>query len=93
MLCQLLGLTEPSGACMVTLMANSPTVLNGIRTQLSPREREVVALVSLGDGNPEIAEKLVISVKTVEGHIANAVMATGSRNRVDLAVKWALGQL
>lgn len=36
---------------------------------LSPREREVLAFLRKGWGNAEIAEKLGISVKTVEGHI------------------------
>ncbi len=36
---------------------------------LSPREREVLAFLGKGWGNAEIAEKLGISVKTVEGHI------------------------
>jgi DNA-binding CsgD family transcriptional regulator len=36
---------------------------------LSTREREVLALLKRGLGNAEIAEKLGISVKTVEGHI------------------------
>lgn len=36
---------------------------------LTPREREVLALLAEGLGNAEIAGRLGISVKTVEGHI------------------------
>jgi DNA-binding NarL/FixJ family response regulator len=36
---------------------------------LSAREREILTLLKRGLGNAEIAEKLGISVKTVEGHI------------------------
>ncbi|MCD6540278.1 response regulator transcription factor [Candidatus Bipolaricaulota bacterium] len=36
---------------------------------LSAREREVLALLGKGWGNAEIAERLGISVKTVEGHL------------------------
>ena len=39
--------------------------------QLTPREREVAALVCLGYANGEIAERLVISQSTVKTHIRN----------------------
>jgi len=38
-------------------------------TQLSQREREVANLVAAGNSNPEIAEALYLSPKTVEGHM------------------------
>lgn len=40
--------------------------------RLSPRELEVVALVSAGLANKSIAQHLQISVKTIEKHRANA---------------------
>lgn len=39
--------------------------------ELTDREREVLTLIAQGVSNKEIAEKLVISIKTVSNHITN----------------------
>lgn len=57
--------------------------------ELSPRETEVLALIAAGYTNQQIAEKLVISVKTVETHKAHIMEKLGARSRVDL-VRYAL---
>ena len=41
---------------------------------LSPREAEVLQLVAEGDANKQIAEKLAISIKTVEKHRENLML-------------------
>lgn len=63
---------------------DAPTVDN-----LTPREQEVLTLIADGLTNPEIAEKLVISVKTVDRHRENIMTKLNLHNRVDL-VKYAL---
>lgn len=52
--------------------------------QLTPREAEVLGLLALGYMNPEIAEKLVLSVRTVETHRANIQRKTGLTSRAEL---------
>jgi DNA-binding NarL/FixJ family response regulator len=44
---------------------------NGDLAELSEREREVLELIAEGYNNTEIAQKLVISPKTVRNHITN----------------------
>ena len=53
---------------------------------LTRRELEVLDLVSQGLSNQEIADKLFISKRTVDGHKANLILKTGSKNIVHLLV-------
>ncbi len=55
---------------------------------LSPREREVAALVAGGLSNREIATRLVITERTAEGHVAHILDRLGFRTRVQIAA-WA----
>jgi DNA-binding NarL/FixJ family response regulator len=55
------------------------------RDGLTPREIDVLHLLAAGHSNPEIAASLVISVKTVERHLANVYAKIGARSRVDAA--------
>jgi len=54
--------------------------------KLTRREIEVLNLVSMGLSNSEIADKLFISKRTVDGHKANLIQKTGSKNIVDLLI-------
>lgn len=54
---------------------------------LSPREHEVVHLVSLGAAGPEIAGELQISPETVRTHVRNAMEKLGARSRAHLVAK------
>jgi DNA-binding NarL/FixJ family response regulator len=58
--------------------------LDTATTPLTGRETEVLRLVAVGHGNNEIAERLDISVKTVELHKSNAMRKLGLTGRVDV---------
>jgi two-component system, NarL family, response regulator NreC len=51
---------------------------------LTPREVEVLGLLALGYMNPEIADRLVLSVRTVETHRANIQRKTQITSRAEL---------
>lgn len=53
------------------------------RAPLSPREHEVFALLGEGLANPEIAERLYISHRTVEHHVSRVVDKLGLRARAE----------
>ena len=59
------------------------------RSPLSEREREVLRLVAQGHTNQEIANRLSLSVKTVETYRARLMTKLGLRTRADL-VRYAL---
>jgi two-component system response regulator NreC len=56
---------------------------------LTPREREVLTLIAEGLTNREIAEALVISVKTVDRHRENIMHKLNLHTRVEL-VRYAI---
>lgn len=59
---------------------------------LTAREREVAACVARGMTNKAIAEQLVVSERTVEKHVENAMGKLGFSSRSQLAV-WAAQKL
>ncbi len=54
---------------------------------LTRRERQVRGLMELGLPDKVIAERLVLSVKTVEKHAGAVLRKTGARNRTELAAQ------
>ncbi|MFV5998139.1 response regulator [Streptomyces sp. NPDC056231] len=54
------------------------------RKPITEREEEILKLVAEGRSSREIAELLVISVKTVDRHRANLLQKLGMRDRVEL---------
>ena len=56
----------------------------GRREVLTPRELEILKLIAEAHSSKEIAEALVLSIKTVERHRANILEKLGMRDRVEL---------
>lgn len=53
---------------------------------LTKREKEVLALLCQGYTNAEIAEKIFLSPKTIEGHRSNLLSKTGTKNSAHLVM-------
>ncbi|HEY0756302.1 MAG TPA: response regulator transcription factor [Ktedonobacteraceae bacterium] len=66
----------------------SPGVAKALRV-LSPRELEILKLVAEGYTNQEIADQLVLSIKTVQAHRANVMEKLGLDNITQL-VRFAI---
>jgi DNA-binding NarL/FixJ family response regulator len=60
-----------------------------LRARLSPREREVLALIAEGHDNGQIARLLFISPHTVKHHVRTICEKLGAHNRVEAAVRAA----
>jgi DNA-binding CsgD family transcriptional regulator len=73
--------TSLAGACEG---ARTPGLLAVRAPSLSRREAEVAALAGRGLANAEIAERLVLSVRTVESHLYRAAAKLGVSRREDL---------
>jgi DNA-binding CsgD family transcriptional regulator len=58
---------------------------------LTPRQREIAEMVLAGLSNREIADQLVMSVRSVEGHLYRACIRVGAASREELAALMKAG--
>jgi len=54
-----------------------------VADELTPREREVLALMVKGLTNPEIAGRLIVSRATAKAHVSNVLAKLGAANRAE----------
>ncbi len=73
----------------VPIKEPSPAALPAELLELTERERDVLDLIARGLTNREIAEKMVISEKTVKTHVSNLLDKLGLEDRTRAAI-WAL---
>jgi len=65
----------------------SPGAAAGLVEELTPREMEVLQLIAIGDPNRVIADKLVITVRTVKKHVTNILGKLGASNRTQAVAR------
>lgn len=56
------------------------------RAKLSKREMDVLLFVKDGLRNPEIAQNLGLSTKTIENHVRSILQKLGAKNRTEAVV-------
>jgi DNA-binding CsgD family transcriptional regulator len=78
-LAEQLGMSGAAGRAKALLEEAEATPPAG----LTPREAEILRLLADGRTNREIADALVLSVHTIERHLANAYRKIGARNRAE----------
>jgi DNA-binding CsgD family transcriptional regulator len=70
--------TDCGGIC-------TPALRHPAGQPLTQRQREIVEFVVAGLSNKEIAKRLVMSVRSVEGHLYRACQRVGASSREELA--------
>ncbi|MEV0406082.1 LuxR C-terminal-related transcriptional regulator [Actinoallomurus sp. NPDC050550] len=65
--------------------ARTPALATMATPELTPRQRQIIHLVVAGSSNREIAERLGLSVRTVENHLLHAYERLGVGDRAELA--------
>jgi DNA-binding NarL/FixJ family response regulator len=71
----------------VTRMKTEGPAASALVLPLSPREREILPLVSAGASNKEIAERLFLAEGTVKNHVTNILVKLDVRDRTQAALR------
>ena len=80
------GFLSPTIASKVMREINQPPKLPPTKDPLTAREVEILQLVAQGLTNDEIAEKLVLSERTVRTHVSNILAKLQLANRTQAAL-------
>jgi DNA-binding NarL/FixJ family response regulator len=81
-----------SSEILIKMLKNeddNKTLLKQIKTNLSPREIQVLQMISLEFTNTEISKKLYLSKRTIDNHRQNLLIKLKVKNTVGL-IKYAL---
>jgi class 3 adenylate cyclase len=91
---QVAGLSKPLAVFNVTGVRQRPEVRSAPDgpSVLTPREREVLKLLAKGMNNRQIADELIIGVRTAETHVERILRKLDLENRAQ-AMLWARGQV
>lgn len=73
------------GAALLKQDSPPPTGEEAVVAGLSGREKEILRYVALGYTNPEMADMLMLSVRTIETYRAALRQKVGMRSRAELA--------
>jgi DNA-binding NarL/FixJ family response regulator len=68
-------------------LRSAPRALVPVLPELTEREREVLALIAQGASNPQIAERLSLSPKTVRNHISSIFNKLQVADRVQAVLR------
>lgn len=74
-------------AAFARLMETGGTHAEALVLPLSPREREILALVATGATNKEIADRLCLAEGTVKNHVTNILTKLDVRDRTQAALR------
>ena len=64
--------------------AQTPALRAATTQSFTPRQREIIALAAQGLSNKEVADRLTMSIRSVEGHLFRASQRVGANSREEL---------